>query len=62
MRKKTQVQISEELFSRICMYFLFDRTEPEQIKAITAGLQEKLNRMNARNDYLEQLEKRNNMP
>lgn len=53
-----QVQISQELFTRICMYFLLDRTEPEQVDAITTGLQDKLNRMRLRDDYMEQLQKR----
>lgn len=53
-----QVQISEELFSRICMFFLLDRTEPEQVDAITAGLQDKLDRMRLRETYIEQLRKK----
>lgn len=53
-----QVQISEELFSRICMFFLLDRTEPEQVDAITAGLQDKLARMRLRETYIEQLRKK----
>ena len=51
------VQIPETLFVQICMYFLLDRTEPEQVDAITTGLQEKLDRIKARTDYMEQLRK-----
>jgi hypothetical protein len=58
MKKPPQVQIPQELFSRICMYFLLDRTEPEQVDAITTGLQDKLNRMQLRTEYTEQLRKR----
>lgn len=29
MKMKKTVQIPEELFGRLCMYFLLDRTEPE---------------------------------
>ena len=52
-----QVQIPETLFVQICMYFLLDRTEPEQVDAINTGLQEKLDRIKARTDYMEQLRK-----
>lgn len=55
--KQRQVQISQELFTRICMFFLLDRTEPEQVDAITAGLQDKLDRMQLRTEYIEQLRK-----
>lgn len=55
--KQRQVQISQELFTRICMFFLLDRTEPEQVDAITAGLQDKLDRMQLRTEYMEQLRK-----
>lgn len=56
--KQRQVQISQELFTRICMFFLLDRTEPEQVDAITAGLQDKLDRMQLRTEYMEQLRKK----
>lgn len=56
--KQRQIQISQELFTRICMFFLLDRTEPEQVDAITAGLQDKLDRMQLRTEYIEQLRKR----
>ena len=58
MKMKKNVQIPEELFSRICMFFLLDRTEPEQVDAITTGLQDKLARMQLRADYMEQLRKK----
>lgn len=57
MKKTKTVQIPEELFGRLCMYFLLDRTEPEQVDAITAGLQDKLDRMQLRTEYMEQLRK-----
>lgn len=57
-KRPSQIQIPEELFARICAYFLLDKTEPEQVDAITSGLQEKLNRIQLRTDYMEQLRKR----
>lgn len=48
------VQISEELFSRLCAYHLMDRREPLQEQIIRDGLQEKLDRMQARADYIPQ--------
>ena len=53
-----QVQIPEKLFVQLCMYFLLDRTEQAQVDAITTGLQEKLDRIKARTDYMEQLRKK----
>lgn len=47
-----QVQISEELFTRLCAYFFFDRREPLQEQIIKDQLQEKLNRIQARTDYI----------
>lgn len=47
-----QVQISEELFTRLCAYHLFDRREPLQEQIIKDQLQEKLNRIQARTDYI----------
>lgn len=47
-----QVQISEELFTRLCAYHLFDRREPLQEQIIKDQLQEKLNRIQARADYI----------
>lgn len=46
-----QVQISEELFSRLCAYFIMDRREPEQEQAIRNGLQTKLDKIQRRTDY-----------
>lgn len=46
-----QVQISEELFTRLCAYHLMDRREPLQEQIIRDGLQDKLDRMQAREDY-----------
>lgn len=48
---KKQIQISEELFSRLCAYHLLDRREPEQEQAIKAGLQKKLTAIQRRTDY-----------
>lgn len=47
-----QVQISEELFSRLCAYHLMDRREPLQEQIIKDLLQEKLDRIQARADYI----------
>lgn len=47
-----QVQISEELFTRLCAYHLLDRREPLQERIIKDQLQEKLNRIQARADYI----------
>lgn len=47
-----QVQISEELFTRLCAYHLMDRREPLQEQIIRDELQDKLNRMQARADYI----------
>lgn len=46
-----QVQISEELFSRLCAYHLLDRREPEQEQAIRNELQIKLDKIQRRTDY-----------
>lgn len=51
MKKQVQVQISEELFSRLCAYFIMDRREPEQEQAIRNGLQTKLDKIQRRTDY-----------
>jgi hypothetical protein len=48
---KKQIQISEELFSRLCAYHLLDRREPEQEQAIRTGLQRKLASIQRRTDY-----------
>ena len=47
-----QIQISEELFTRLCAYFLLDRREPLQEQIIKNQLQEKMDRMQARADYI----------
>ena len=47
----SNIQISEELFSRLCGYHLLDRREPEQEQAIKAGLQKKLTAIQWRTDY-----------
>lgn len=47
-----QVQISEELFTRLCAYHLFDRREPLQEQIIKDQLQEKLDRIQRRADYI----------
>lgn len=46
------VQISEELFSRLCAYFIMDRREPLQEQIIKDLLQEKLDRIQRRADYI----------
>lgn len=47
----SNIQISEELFSRLCAYHLLDRREPEQEQAIKAELQKKLTAIQRRTDY-----------
>lgn len=47
-----QVQISEELFSRLCAYHLMNRREPLQEQIIKDLLQEKLDRIQRRADYI----------
>lgn len=47
-----QVQISEELFSRLYAYFIMDRREPLQEQIIKDLLQEKLDRIQRRADYI----------
>lgn len=49
----SNIQISEELFSRLCAYHLLNRREPEQEQAIRAGLQRKLTAIQRRTDYAE---------
>ena len=48
----SNVQISEELFSRLCAYFIMDRREPLQEQIIKDLLQEKLDRIQRRADYI----------
>lgn len=47
-----QVQISEELFTRLCAYHLFDRREPLQERIIKDELQAKFDRIQRRADYI----------
>lgn len=47
-----QVQISEELFSRLCAYFIMNRREPLQEQIIKDLLQEKFDRIQRRTDYI----------
>lgn len=47
-----QIQIPEELFSRLCAYFIMDRREPLQEQIIKDQLQEKLDRIQRRADYI----------
>lgn len=53
----SNVQISEELFSRLCAYHLLDRREPLQEQIIKDQLQEKFDRMQARAEYIPQKKK-----
>lgn len=50
-----QVQIPEELFSRIYAYFMLERQEPEQIEAICRGLQIKMDAIQRRSEYKDSL-------
>lgn len=47
-----QVQISEELFTRLYAYFLMDRREPLQERIIKDELQAKFDRIQCRADYI----------
>ena len=47
-----QIQISEELFSRLCAYHLMNRREPLQEQIIKDQLQERLDRIQRRTDYI----------
>lgn len=48
----SNIQISEELFSRLCAYHLLDRREPLQEQIIKDQLQEKLDKIQRRADYI----------
>lgn len=48
----SNIQISEELFSRLYAYFLMDRREPLQEQIIKDQLQEKLDKIQRRTDYI----------
>lgn len=52
MKMKKTVQIPEELFGRLCMYHLLDRTEPENEALIKAGLEKKMNAICRRSEYM----------
>ena len=54
-----QVQISEELFNRICAWFLLDHRDELQENIICNGLEEKLRKMQARSDYYNALNTKN---
>ena len=47
-----QIQISEELFTRLCAFHLLDKRDPLQEQIIRDGLQDKLDRIQARADYI----------
>lgn len=46
-----QIQINEELFTRLCAFHLLGRRDPLQEQIIRDGLQDKLDRIQAREDY-----------
>lgn len=46
-----QVQISEELFTRLCAFHLLGKCDPLQEQIIRDGLQDKLDKIQAREDY-----------
>lgn len=46
------VQISEELFTRLCAYHILDKRDPLQEQIIRDGLQDKLDRITARKEYI----------
>lgn len=48
----SNIQISEELFTRLCAYFLLDRREPLQEQIIKNQLQDKFDRVQRRADYI----------
>ena len=48
----SNIQISEELFTRLCAYFLLDRREPLQEQIIKDQLQDKFDRGQRRGDYI----------
>ena len=56
--KQRQIQIPEELFVQLCLYFLFDKTDEAQVEKITAGLEAKMEKIQARTDYMQQFRKR----
>lgn len=48
----SNIQISAELFTRLCAYFLLDRREPLQEQIIKDQLQDKFDRVQRRADYI----------
>lgn len=48
-----QIQISEELFTRLCGYHLLNRRDQLQETIIKQELQDKLERMNRRAEYIQ---------
>lgn len=48
----SNVQISQELFSRLYAYFLMERREPLQEQIIKDELQMKFDKIQARADYI----------
>lgn len=48
----SKVQISEELFTRLCAYHILDKRDPLQEQIIRDELQEKLDRITARQEYI----------
>lgn len=48
----SNIQISEELFTRLYAYFFFDKREPLQEQIIKNELQEKFDRIQRRADYI----------
>lgn len=48
----SNVQISQELFSRLYAYFLMNRREPLQEQIIKNELQAKFDKIQARADYI----------
>lgn len=47
-----QIQISEELFTRLCAFHLLDKRDPLQEQIICDQLQDKLDRIQAREEYV----------
>lgn len=57
---KKNVQIPEELFCRLCSYFLLDHREPLQEDLIKIGLEDKLDAVQRRKEYAESHKKEKN--
>lgn len=49
----SNIQIPEELFTRLCGYFLLNKRDSLQEQIICNQLEEKLERVNARQEYAE---------